>query len=91
MLSFFKRFGRALADIVTSKKAIATAIGAVATAAGHPEVGAVVASYVVGQGLADRGKEEAKKKAHLDAERASSPAAPPVVRGPYLAESARRE
>lgn len=67
MLSFFKRFGRALADIVTSKKAIATAIGAVATAAGVPApvVAAIVGPYVVGQGIADAGKERAKKEHQL--------------------------
>jgi hypothetical protein len=60
MRTFLVRLGRALADILTSKKAIATAIGAVATAAGHPELGAVLASYVIGQGIADNGKEAAK-------------------------------
>lgn len=67
MLNFFKRFGRALADILTSKKAIATIGGAVATGLGVPApiVAAVVGPYVVGQGIADAGKERAKKEAQL--------------------------
>jgi hypothetical protein len=61
MKTFFKRLGRTIADLVTSKKAIATAIGMVATAAGQPAIGAVAAAYVLGQGVADHGKEAAKK------------------------------
>lgn len=89
MLSFFKRFGRALADILTSKKAIATIGGAIATAAGVPApvVAAVVGPYVVGQGIADSGKERAKKEAQLAEARVVAGA---TARGPYLAESARR-
>lgn len=67
-MSFLKRLGRAIGDILTSKKAIATGIGIIATAAGQPQVGAMIASYVVGQGIADHGKEAAKKKLHSDQE-----------------------
>lgn len=72
MKTFFKRLGRTLLDIVTSKKAIATAVGAVATAAGQPELGAVLGAYVLAQGVADHGKEAAKKKLHTDEELAAA-------------------
>lgn len=87
MLNFFKRLGRAVADILTSKKAIATIGGAIATAAGVPApvVAAVVGPYVVGQGIADSGKERAKKEAQLEAARAR----PPTVHPGFLAASAR--
>lgn len=61
MKAFLVRFGRTIADLVTSKKAIATIVGAAAAAAGQPEVGAVLGAYVLGQGVADHGKEAAKK------------------------------
>lgn len=61
MKTFFRRLGRTILDLVTSKKAIATAIGAVATAAGQPQIGAVLGAYVLAQGVADHGKEAAKK------------------------------
>ena len=61
MMKFLKRLGRTLGDLFTSKKAIAAAVGMVASAAGHPELGQIAAAYVVGQGIADHGKESAKK------------------------------
>lgn len=65
-MNFLKRLGRALLDIVTSKKAIAAAATAVAGYTGAPvEVVAAGIAYVVGQGVADRGKEAEKKKAQL--------------------------
>lgn len=65
-MHFLKRLGRALLDIVTSKKAIAAAATAVAGYTGAPvEVVAAGLSYVVAQGFADRGKEAAKKAAQL--------------------------
>lgn len=64
-MNFFRRLGRTLLDLATSKKAIAAAVGMVATAAGQPALGAIAASFVLGQGIADHGKEAEKKK--LDA------------------------
>ncbi len=73
MNPFLKRLGRALADIVTSKKAIATIVGVVFAAAGQPQIGGLIAAYVLAQGVADHGKEAEKKKAWLasDAELAA--------------------
>lgn len=72
MKKFFVRLGRTILDLVTSKKAIATAIGAAAAAAGQPELGAVLGAYVLAQGVADHGKEAAKKKLHTDQELADA-------------------
>lgn len=72
MKKFFQRLGRTILDLVTSKKAIAAGIGAVATAAGQPEIGAVLGAYVLGQGIADHGKEAQKKKLHTDEELAAA-------------------
>lgn len=72
-MSFLKRLGRALADILTSKKAIAAVSGIVAHKIGaDPEVVGSIAAYVVAQGIADHGKEAAKKKLHSDAELAEA-------------------
>ena len=60
MKKFFARLGRTILDLVTSKKAIATAVGVVATAAGHPKEGAIIAGFVLAQGVADHGKEGVK-------------------------------
>ncbi len=64
MKSFFTRFGHMLADLFTSKKFVAAATGVgIAIATGTP-VGAAVAAgagaYILGQGIADHGKEAAK-------------------------------
>jgi len=65
-MNFLKRLGRALLDMVTSKKAIAAAATAIAGYTGAPvEVVAAGIGYVVAQGVADRGKEAEKKKAQL--------------------------
>lgn len=79
MKTFLRRLGRTILDLVTSKKAIAATIGAVATAAGQPAIGAVLGSYVLAQGVADHGKEAEKKRA----------SAAPVERT-YAAESGVR-
>ncbi len=63
MKRFFRRLGRTLLDIATSKKAIAAAVGVVAAAAGQPVIGGIIATYVLGQGIADAGKEAEKKRA----------------------------
>lgn len=73
-MTFFKKFLRTLADLLTSKKAIATAAGVIATAAGHPDVGAAVAAYVLGQSIADHGKEAAKVAADTERWRSSDEA-----------------
>lgn len=70
MLNFLKRLGRTIGDLVTSKKAIATAIGAIATAAGQPAVGAVLTGFVLAQGAVDHAKE--KNKLHTDEELAAA-------------------
>lgn len=60
-MSFLKRLGRIVGDLLTSKKAIATISGIVAHGLGaDPTVVASLAAYVVGQGIADHGKEQAK-------------------------------
>lgn len=61
MQTFFKRLGNALLDIFTSKKAIATGAAIVAKAAGADDVTvAAISAYVIGQGIADHGKEGIK-------------------------------
>lgn len=78
-MSFFKRLGRALGDLFTSKKAIMSAATAVAGVVGRKygwdetQTATVVAAgigYVIAQGKADQGKEAEKKKVqmHSDAE-----------------------
>ena len=72
-MKFLKRLGRAIADILTSKKAIAAVSGIVAHRLGaDPEVVATIGTYVIGQAIADHGKEAAKKKLHADAELAEA-------------------
>lgn len=65
MKKFFGRLGAALADMFTSKKFLTAAVGTgVAIASGTPVGAAVLAgagAYVLGQGIADNGKESAKK------------------------------
>lgn len=61
-MGFLKRLARTIADILTSKKAIATIGGVVANQLGaDPEVVQGLAAYALGQGIADHGKESAKK------------------------------
>lgn len=61
-MGFLKRLARTIADILTSKKAIATIGGVVAHQLGaDPVVVQGLAAYVLGQGIADHGKESAKK------------------------------
>ncbi len=65
MRNFFSRLGRALGDMFTSKKFIAAVGGTVAAIVGGTPVGTAVlagaGAYVLGQGIADNGKESAKK------------------------------
>ena len=56
-----KRLARTIGDLLTSKKAIATISGIVAHQLGaDPTVVQGIAAYVVGQGIADHGKEARK-------------------------------
>lgn len=65
-MGFLKRLGRAIADILTSKKAIAAASAAVAHQFGaDPEIVAAIGTYIIGQAIADHGKEAAKKRIEL--------------------------
>jgi len=57
MKTFLKRLGRTLLDLVTSKKAIAAGVGA------------ILGAYVLGQGVADHGKEGVKAAHRADAYR----------------------
>lgn len=65
MGSFFRAFGRTMAELFTSKKFLVTAagvVGAITTggvAPGTAIIGGAIA-YVTGQGLADFGKNAAK-------------------------------
>lgn len=66
-MGFLKRLGRAIADILTSKKALAAGAGIVAKAAGADDATvAMIGAYVLGQGISDHGKEAAKKKLPAD-------------------------
>lgn len=63
MKNFLRRLGRTLADILTSKKALATIGAVVARKTGaDPLIVQAVIGYVVAQGIADHGKEAAKKQ-----------------------------
>ena len=60
-MGFLKRLAHTLLDLATSKKAIATATGVIAHKLGaDPIVVGTILTYVVGQGIADHGKEAAK-------------------------------
>lgn len=61
-MSFLRRVRRVLADLLTSKKAIATIGGVIAHQLGaDPTTVIAITGYVIGQGIADHGKEAAKK------------------------------
>ena len=63
-MHFLKRLAHVVGDLLTSKKAIATISGIVAHRLGaDPTTVASIAAYVVGQGIADHGKEAAKAAA----------------------------
>jgi len=65
MGSFFKKLGQSLADLFTSKKFLTAAAGAgLAIAQGAPAgvtILGAASAYVVGQGMADFGKNAAAK------------------------------
>ncbi len=70
-MSFLRRVRRVLADILTSKKAIATIGGVIAHQLGaDPTTVIAITGYVVGQGIADHGKEAAKAAARAALEAA---------------------
>ena len=63
-MNWFKRFGSMVGDLLTSKKFITAVVGTVtAIVSGTPIGPAVLAgagAFVLGQGIADHGKEAAK-------------------------------
>jgi len=71
-------------DAFTSKKFLATVIGALVVAVGQAlglsedqslKISGMIIAYVVGQGVADHGKETAKIQAKLDGKSAAEKAA----------------
>lgn len=65
MKSFFTKLVSTIGDMFTSKKFLTAAAGTVTAIVGGTPVGTAVlagaGAYVLGQGIADHGKEAAKK------------------------------
>lgn len=91
MGNFFKRFGSMVVDLFTSKKFVTAAVGVgVAIASGTPVGPAILAgagAYVLGQGVADHGKEAAKvnlEAAGIAAAKAAAGAAVASIQGKQM-------